>query len=148
MRAVRYTASVVAGAPGFHVGLLHIERFPDRDLFADEAAWKHACELYKTEMRVHLDEAHGVLAASGFDPDRVEEIYIVSCQSPFPDSAATRCSRGRSIAQEILDTMEEGDWGAVVVGRRGISKAEEFLFGSVSNRIIHYAKNCAVWVVA
>jgi hypothetical protein len=37
--------------------------------------------------------------------------------------------------------------GTVVIGRRGISKKEEFLFESTSNKIIHTAKDCAVWVI-
>jgi nucleotide-binding universal stress UspA family protein len=35
----------------------------------------------------------------------------------------------------------------VVVGRHHKSKAEEFLFGSTSSKLIHEAKKCAVWVV-
>jgi Universal stress protein family. len=44
--------------------------------------------------------------------------------------------------------MDEGGFGTVVIGRRGVSKAEEFLFGSVSTKVMHLAKDCAVWVVA
>ena len=36
----------------------------------------------------------------------------------------------------------------MVVGRRHKTKTEEFLFGSTSiSRLIHEAKNCAIWVV-
>ena len=31
---------------------------------------------------------------------------------------------------------------------RGLSRKEEFLFGSVSSKIVGHARNCAVWVVA
>jgi nucleotide-binding universal stress UspA family protein len=34
-----------------------------------------------------------------------------------------------------------------VVGRRGVSKRQEFLFGSVSSKVVRDAKNCAVWVI-
>jgi nucleotide-binding universal stress UspA family protein len=43
--------------------------------------------------------------------------------------------------------MAAGGYGTIVVGRRGISKAEQFLFGSVSNKIVQNAKDCTVWVV-
>jgi hypothetical protein len=33
------------------------------------------------------------------------------------------------------------------VGKRGISKAEEFLFGSISNALIHNGRDIAVWVI-
>jgi hypothetical protein len=29
-----------------------------------------------------------------------------------------------------------------------MDKAEEFLFGSVSNKLLHAARGCALWVVA
>jgi len=44
--------------------------------------------------------------------------------------------------------VKEGGFGTVALGRRGVSKAEEFLFGSVSSKIIHSVKGCTVWVVA
>ena len=69
-----------------------------------------------------------------------------SCRSPLRE--AGECSIGTSIALELLRLAEEGGYGTVVVGRRGVSKQEEFLFGSVSTKIIHAAKGLAVWVVA
>lgn len=36
----------------------------------------------------------------------------------------------------------------MVIGRRGVSKAEEFLFGSVSNKLVYHAKAHTVWVVS
>jgi nucleotide-binding universal stress UspA family protein len=35
----------------------------------------------------------------------------------------------------------------VVVGRRGLTHNEEFLFGSTSSKILHHATHCAVMVV-
>ena len=52
------------------------------------------------------------------------------------------------MAQDILEVLKDGGFGTVVIGRRGVSKAEEFLFGSVSNKIIHSVKDCTVWVVS
>jgi nucleotide-binding universal stress UspA family protein len=37
--------------------------------------------------------------------------------------------------------------GTVVIGRRGISRKEEFIFGSTSNKILHTARDCSVWVI-
>ena len=55
--------------------------------------------------------------------------------------------RKGGIARDILDEMAAGGYGTIVVGRRGISKAEQFLFGSVSNKIVQNAKDSTVWVV-
>ncbi|MCU0614320.1 MAG: universal stress protein [Desulfobacterales bacterium] len=34
-----------------------------------------------------------------------------------------------------------------MVGRKGVSRSEAFLFGSVSSKIVNHAENCTVWVV-
>jgi NADPH2 dehydrogenase len=51
------------------------------------------------------------------------------------------------MGNDILNEIEEGGYGTVVVGRRGISRANQLLFGSVSNKIVQNAKDCTVWVV-
>jgi len=35
----------------------------------------------------------------------------------------------------------------IVLGRQGLSRSEEFLFGSVSSKIVNHARDCTVWVV-
>jgi nucleotide-binding universal stress UspA family protein len=47
-----------------------------------------------------------------------------------------------------LAELETAGYGTIVVGRQGLSRKEEFLFGSVSSKIVSHARNCAVWVVA
>ena len=51
------------------------------------------------------------------------------------------------VAQDILTAITEGGYGTVVIGRRGLSRAQQFLFGSVSHKVVQNAKNCTVWVV-
>lgn len=147
-RAVSYAGDMLAGAPGVQIMLLCIERFPDRDLFPDETSWKTRCTEHRDDLHRFLHQARTLLVTKGIADTAISERYVVSCSSPFADRSATRCSFGTSIAQEILAVLKEEEFGTVVVGRRGVSKAEEFLFGSVSNKIIHHAKNCTVWVVA
>ena len=55
--------------------------------------------------------------------------------------------RKENVAKDILNEVRAGDYDTVVVGRRGLSGAKEFFAGSVSNKIVHHARNCAVWVV-
>ena len=50
--------------------------------------------------------------------------------------------------RDIFPLMSVRENVAFGLEARGVSKAEEFLFGSVSNKIIHHAKDCTVWVVA
>ena len=70
-----------------------------------------------------------ILLDAGFAPDKVlVEIKV---------------TRGPSVPDCIIAELEVLKCCTVVVGRRGISKKEEFIFGSTSNKILHEAKNCA-----
>ena len=51
------------------------------------------------------------------------------------------------MGNDILNEIVEAGYGTVVVGRRGISRANQLLFGSVSNKIVQNTKDCTVWVV-
>lgn len=145
-RAVAYVGDMLGSAQDFEVQLLAIERPPERDFFADEDSWKQACHRHSQNMNSFLKESKALLESKGFPGSAIKEKYVVSCRSPVHEDAQY-CSPGTSIANEILKVQEDQGFGTIVVGRRGVSKAEEFLFGSVSNRIIHYAKDCSVWVV-
>ncbi len=148
LRAVSYTAEMMRDTRDLSVMLLCIERFPERDLFPDEAAWKQHCSERREEMHAFLAQARALLEQQGLPPEVISERYLTSCASPFSDGDAEQCSMGMSIALEIIAVLKGEGYGTVVVGRRGVSKAEEFLFGSVSSKIIHHAKDCTVWVVA
>lgn len=147
MRAVDYVGHITAGCGGFEVQLLCIERLPLRDLHPDEATWMAACETTRAALREFLETARQHLVRMGVPEDTVAHRYVASCHSPFTDAQAD-CSRGTGVAQEILAEVKAGGFGTVVIGRRGMTKEEEFIFGSVSNKIVHSAKDCTVWVVS
>jgi len=52
-------------------------------------------------------------------------------------------SRAGAIFGEAL----EGGYGTIVVGRRGLSRVEEFVMGRVSSKVLQLAEEMAVWVV-
>ncbi|UCF83032.1 MAG: universal stress protein [Desulfobacteraceae bacterium] len=72
------------------------------------------------------------LVDAGFDPKQVTTKMITGASS-----------RAGAIVQEA----EEGNYGTIVVGRRGVSKVQEFSMGRVSNKVIQLAKRHAVWLV-
>ncbi|QJB55223.1 universal stress protein [Pseudodesulfovibrio sp. zrk46] len=147
MRAVEYVGSIAGNSDGFEVRLLCIERLPHRDIFPDEESWKEGCETTRNVLKEFLGKARERLVEMGVPGAMVTEKYVTSCFSPFSETAPV-CSRGTGVAHEILDAQKQGGYGTVVIGRRGVAKAEEFLFGSVSNKIVHSAKDCTVWVVS
>lgn len=147
MRAVEYTGSIAGSTKGFQVELFCVERLPHRDTFPDETAWAESCERTREELKTFMAQARTRLETLGMARESITDQYLISCTSPFPNETFS-CSRGTSVAQDIMEAVRQGGFGTVVVGRRGVSKAEEFLFGSVSNKIIHSAKDVTVWVVS
>ncbi|MGD9041504.1 MAG: universal stress protein [Desulfobacteraceae bacterium] len=53
----------------------------------------------------------------------------------------------RSAANEILKEARNNGYGTIVLGRHGESMAKEFMFGSVTNKILHHSPGLAVWIV-
>ena len=49
-------------------------------------------------------------------------------------------SRGNDVAEEILRIADKQKVETIVVGSRGVKASKEFLMGSVSYKISHYAK--------
>ncbi|MBG0777036.1 MAG: universal stress protein [Desulfovibrionaceae bacterium] len=134
-RALDYVAGIVAGAPGFSVHLLHVRTPPERDLFAAEGAWRTACAAQDERAAALLHAARERLVERGVEPEAVS-VCDVRPAHPGPD-----------VARAILEARQETGCGTVVLGRRGVSKAQEFLCGSVSGKVVREARDCTVWVV-
>lgn len=132
-RAVLYTADFLGGLPGFRVTLLTIIADPPEDYFKTNGERISWIESRKSDSVEMLERYRRILVQSGFEEGKVAvEIDVRRCPS---------------VAECILDVQKNLGCCTVVIGRRGISKKEEFIFGSTSNRILHSKKNCAVWVI-
>ncbi len=132
-RAVLYVADFLGGFPGFTVTILKVVPEPEQDFFDTD-------EELNTWTRQQLDASNKML-------ENYRQILI---QSGFPeDKVRYRACVGetKSFAEAILDIRCDLTCCTIVVGRHHHSKAEEFLFGSTSSKLVHEAKNCAVWVV-
>lgn len=51
------------------------------------------------------------------------------------------------MAECILAEWDETQYSTIVVGRQRLSRSEEFLFKSISGKIVNHARGCTVWVV-
>jgi nucleotide-binding universal stress UspA family protein len=132
-RALLYTADYLGGVPGFRVTLLSIVPEPSEDYFEDDMQRAESTKGQRSRMNDILWKYREILIQAGFKEEKVEmRVDIKECPS---------------IAECILRVQKELDCCTVVVGRRVLSKREEFIFGSTSSRILHMAKSCAVWVV-
>lgn len=99
----------------------------------------------KTMEKVHSDLEQ---AASMMQPsfDRAREILVSG--GVAPGRIRQKIVRGiSSAAHAIVQEAEEGGYDTILIGRRGLSRVEEFLMGSVGKKVIHMAKGKSVWVV-
>lgn len=132
-RAVSYVRDFLAGFPGFHVTLITIIPEPPEDYFMSESERTAWIKDKNASARSILEVYRKMLIEAGFrDEDVKAYAVMIECTS---------------IAECILNEQEKLACGTVVIGRRGISRKEEFIFGSTSNKILHTARNCAIWVI-
>ena len=132
-RAVSYVGQFLGGLPGFSVTVLHVVPEPEEDYFPTSAEKEKWLTQYRKKIDALLEELRGLLIKNGFGPDRVHT-----------RSTLRFCP---SMAECILSERDETEYSTLVVGRQGLSRSEEFLFGSISSKVVSHARNCTVWVV-
>lgn len=132
-RAVSYVSQTLRGLHGVSVVLLHVINPPEEDYFSSPVEQEIWLQQYRRNINGVLDQYRQILVQEGFDPGSVE--------------LKTTLRYRPSIAECILAEQTRWGCGTIVVGRQGLSRSEEFLFGSISSRIVSHAKNCTVWVV-
>ena len=132
-RAVAYVGRLLGGTAGFKVTILHVIREPEDDYFSKEADKHLWYDEYRRRADRMLEDYRNILIDAGFDPENVST-----------RSTVRYCP---SMAECILAETDNTEYSTLVVGRTGLSHKEEFLFGSVSGKIVRTAKNCTVWVV-
>lgn len=132
-RAVSYVGQLLGGLEGFKILLLHVLPEPDEDFFQTEAEKDQWMKRRKEKVENVLADNRNSLIDYGFDPDQVST-----------RSTLRYCP---SMAECILEERDETEYSTIVVGRQGLSRSEEFLFGSISSKIVNHARNCTVWVV-
>jgi nucleotide-binding universal stress UspA family protein len=84
-------------------------------------------------------------AVEGF----MEEAQKTLVKAGFPSkNVAIRIRKKKvGIARDILKEVERGKYDTIVIGRRGLSGIKQYVFGSVSNKVLHLAKKVAVVLV-
>lgn len=133
LRAVSYVGQLLGGIKGFNITILHVISEPDEDYFpkqSDKDIWLNDYIQHVDRM---LEKYRNILIDTGFDP-----------QDVLTRSTVKFC---HSMAECILAERDDTEYSTLVIGRKGLSPKEEFLFGSISGKIVRIAKNCTVWVV-
>jgi nucleotide-binding universal stress UspA family protein len=132
-RAVLFVADFFGCYEGFQVSLLHIILEPTATYFKDDDEREKWLKEHRDQAEKVMKEYKHILVDAGFPEDKV--------------NVRVEITKAPSVADCILKEQEEMKCCTIVIGRRGISKKEEFIFGSTSNKIIHEARKCAVLVI-
>lgn len=132
-RAVLYVAGLLGGLNGFKATLLNIIPELSEDFISTDSERDGWLAENRAKSLRFVEENRKILVQSGFREDMVDfRVEVKSCPS---------------VADCIMAEREILGCGTIVLGRRGISRREEFIFGSTSSKILHSARNCAVWVI-
>lgn len=137
--AIRYLAQLFEKLPDVKIHLLSLVSASSAPAAKDWMDDKEIMNSVDQETRdrfkknkSNLNEAIIQLARHGFSPDQV------TTEITFTKS---------SIAKDILHVGKKGMYDALVVGRRGISKIEELILGSVSSDLLEKNKSLPVWII-
>ncbi len=138
LRAVEYVGQMFSKVEGAKVTILSVfEKVPDYDMvdthYTQQVKGRiRALEREKESGRLRIDEAKKHLLRLGFAEDQIQIKYI---------------EKKKSIPKQIIDEVKKGQYGTVVVGRRGESNIRNMLFGSVSGSVISNLTGATICVV-
>lgn len=132
-RALLYVADFIGGFSGIRVTLLRIISRPPEDYFETPAEHDKWIKEQSAIAEAMLENYRQILIQAGFEENMVSTMVTV-CYC-------------KSIAECILEHQQKLACCTVVIGRRAISRKEEFLFGSTSGKLMRSTKHCAVWII-
>lgn len=115
---------------GFRMTLLHIFRQPSA---SSELMGKKFTAKEAERRKAILDNARERLIKSGFDADRIETVLA---SEPYA-----------TVADGIIDYQKNGHYNIIVIGRKKMSKAEEFVMGDASVKLVRAIEDASVLVV-
>jgi len=139
LRAVDHVSFIVGSSQSDQIQVLLLNTWPGLVTVRGPRLIPHlsslkasAQEKHKNKMDFFLDQAENLLLEAGLPARQIKK------------KICWRCS---DITKSILSEAEKGGCGTIVLGRRGISKAQEFFMGSISTKVIQLAGQKAVWII-
>ncbi len=112
------------------ITLLHVFRKPSGGA---ELMGEKFMERLPERYRAVLQDARDRLAANGYDP---EKIAIDLVEEPYP-----------TVAEGIIDQFKKGDHDMVVIGRKKMTKSEEFVLGDPGARLVRALEGASILIV-
>ena len=128
--AVEFVANLAICPEDVEITLLHVFR---KQSASEELMGKKFMEEQPTRYLNALQKAKNRLVENGCNPNRIK---IKMVTDPYP-----------TVADGIIDQFNKETYNMVVIGRKKMSKAEEFVKGDVSIKLVRVLQGTAVLVV-
>ena len=128
--AVDFIANLPIFPEKVNITLLHVFRKPSA---GEELMGEKFMKEQPTRYLKVMEKARDKLVEKGCNPKTVK---IKLIEDPYT-----------TVAEGIIDQFNKGDYTMVVIGRKRMSKAEEFVKGDVSVKLVRALKGAAVLVV-
>ena len=114
-----------------HITLIHIFRKPTSG--EDLMGKKFMAELPDRLDAVLQKAKNRLIKEKGFNFDQIETVLL---KDPYP-----------SVTEGIIDYFKKKKYDMVVIGRKKMSKSEEFVLGDISVKLVRTLDNTSVLVV-
>ena len=137
MRAVDHASFALADIEDIEITILHV--VPNFRLFLSKdvsTSFEDIESLIATHSEKEIEKALS----------RVQRIFREAKYNP--KSIEIKIKKGVGVTQGILAEYEQGKYGTLIAGRRGIGGWEAIFPGSVSSKILHTLTKGAFWIVA
>ena len=112
------------------ITLVHIFRKPTG---SEEMMGKKYMQKAPGRIKEAMEKARLKLEDAGYPPENISIEFI---EKPY-----------NSVAEGIIDQFKTGDFNMVVIGRKKMSKSEEFVLGDPSIKLVRSLSGTAVLVV-
>ena len=132
-RAVHYVGKFASLTTHVEVCILNVYPEPPPDYYTKGGLLDEYQDVREKRALAMFKEARAILVEAGVRENQLTQLVRIAAR--------------KTISEEVLAVQAEGDYGTVVAGKRGVSKAEEFLFGSISNALARNSKQFTSWIV-
>jgi nucleotide-binding universal stress UspA family protein len=140
MRAVDHVVSTRNGRDRRQIYLMHVVRSPQTLPSIPSAL---AAQIEQERVDTLMAEA-----SEAIQPVFQEAIQRLEKGGYKPDRIHTEVVSGvESRAMAMVQFARRNDIGTLIMGRRGLSRVEDFIMGRVGHKIVNTVRNRAVWIV-
>jgi len=137
-QAIKYVTSLYSSIKNLSFKLFHIQPTISQYLMDEAQRNAESFRKLKTLQKKQTEKAETILNTykKYMTDTGIEESHI---------KTLTR-RKDTGIAKDILELAMAGNYDAVVVGRKGSSKIQEMIFGSVTRKLLDHSEVVPVWV--